>query len=197
MSTINKKQISEALIKAMQREELHTREAAEKLNLNPCYLSMVQNPNSWDAMSKASCIRLEEWFNTNSPLGLFSIPEGEEIWKAKEKPVKTDAAHVTFKDDKSDIAVAASEKKSKQKDKPPKFNYDFLKDAKFMNYKEVEAEFTDLIAREIGKLEQKLTILPVLQTTDPARQKIAIDIEINLVVNVRKCGYNVKTTNRY
>jgi hypothetical protein len=36
MSEINKKQISEALIKAMQREELHTRETAQKLNLNPC-----------------------------------------------------------------------------------------------------------------------------------------------------------------
>ena len=186
MSTINKKQISEALIKAMQREELHTREAAQKLNLNPCYLSMAQNPNSWDAMGKASWIRLEEWFNTNSPLGLFTIPAGEEIWKPKEKPVKADATNVTFKDDKSDIAIAASEKKTKKAEKPPKFNYDFLKDAKFMNYKEVEAEFSDLIAREIGKLEQKLTILPLLQTTDPARQKIAIDIEINLVVNGQK-----------
>jgi hypothetical protein len=185
MSTINKKQISEALIKAMQREELHTRESAQKLNLNPCYISMAQNPNSWDAMGKASWIRLEEWFNTNSPLGLFTIPAGEEIWKAKEKPAKTDAANVTFKNDKSDI-TAATEKKTKKAEKPPKFNYDFLKDAKFMNYKEVKAEFTDLVAREIGKLEQKLTILPVLQTTDSTWQKIAIDIEINLVVNGQK-----------
>ena len=64
MSTINRKQISDALKEAMNREELHTRDAARALNLHPCYISMAQNPNSWDAMGKAPWVRLEEWINT-------------------------------------------------------------------------------------------------------------------------------------
>jgi hypothetical protein len=189
MSDINKKQISEALIKAMQREELHTREAAHLLNLNPCYISMAQNPNSWDAMGKASWIRLEEWFNTNSPLGLFQIPEGEEIWKPKEKTVKSEPDMLVVSSKEVSAAIGKVKKTLKKEEKPPKFNYDFLKDAKFMNYKEVEAEFTDLVAREIEKLEQKLKFMElpaVLETADLVRSKIAIDIEINLVINGQK-----------
>lgn len=88
MPEINKKAISEALIAAINREELHTRQAASYLNLNPCYLSMAQNPKSWDAMGKAPWVRLQEWFDTNEPLNKFQIPDGEEIWKPKEKPLE-------------------------------------------------------------------------------------------------------------
>jgi hypothetical protein len=186
MSEINKKQISEALIKAMQREELHTRETAQKLNLNPCYISMAQNPNSWDAMGKASWIRLEEWFNTNLPLALFEIPAGEEIWKTKEKVIKTDP-EMTILSSKEVVtkSISKSAEKTEKPHRPPKFNYDFLKDAKFMNFKEVEAEFTDMVAREIEKIGKKM-MLPVQPTTDHIRQKVSIDIEINLVINGQK-----------
>lgn len=60
MNTINRKEISEALKEAANREDLHTREIAQKLNLMPCYISMAQNPKSWDSMSKAAWVRLEE-----------------------------------------------------------------------------------------------------------------------------------------
>jgi hypothetical protein len=85
MPDFNKKAISEALIAAMNREELHTRQAASYLNLNPCYISMAQNSKNWDSMGKAPWIRLQEWFDTNEYLNKFQIPDGEEIWKPKEK----------------------------------------------------------------------------------------------------------------
>jgi hypothetical protein len=85
MPNIDKKAISEALVQAMNKEELHTRQCASYLNLNPCYISMAQNPKSWDSMGKAAWIRLRDWFDTNEPIHRFQIPDGEEIWKPKEK----------------------------------------------------------------------------------------------------------------
>lgn len=81
----DKKQISAALIEHLNREELHTREAAKFLNINPCYISMAKNENSWDAMGKTAWIRLEQWFYTRENIKDFKIPEGEEIFVVKKK----------------------------------------------------------------------------------------------------------------
>jgi hypothetical protein len=84
----DKKAISAALIEQMNREELHTREAARFLNINPCYISMAKNENSWDAMGLKVWYRLNDWYVSNGKLSEFVIPEGEEIWQPKAKPVK-------------------------------------------------------------------------------------------------------------
>ena len=81
-----KKEIAEHLKEAMSREELNTRLAARFLNLNPSYISMAQNMNSWDSMSKAAWERLYEWHcqdNCHQKIRSFIIPEGEAIY---EKP---------------------------------------------------------------------------------------------------------------
>jgi len=85
MNPASRQMIMEALREAMSKEELHTRGAAQALNLNPCYVSMALNPKSWDSMGKAAWIRLTNWYNTREPLGSFQIPDGEEIWKPKER----------------------------------------------------------------------------------------------------------------
>lgn len=100
----DKKAIQEHLLEAIDREEMHSRQVALCLNLNPCYISMAKNEKSWDAMGAKAWERLAEWHQTRLPLSEFRIPEGEEIFvpkpyqpkekaagekqKAKEKPVK-------------------------------------------------------------------------------------------------------------
>lgn len=91
----DRKQISAALIEHLEREELHTGEAAKYLNLNPCYISMAKSEKSWDAMGKKAWDRLEEWFNTRENIRDFQLPEGEEIWK---KPERDPAARITEPD---------------------------------------------------------------------------------------------------
>jgi hypothetical protein len=83
MSTIDKKQISEALRAAMNRENLHTSQVARFLNLNPVYVSMALNPNAWDHIGKTAWIRLEDWMLSMAPIKEFIIPEGEEIFVRK------------------------------------------------------------------------------------------------------------------
>lgn len=76
---IDKKQLSSALIEAMDKEELHTSECARLLNVKPCYISMARSEKSWDAMGRAPWIRIEEWLNTRAPLKEFVIPKDEPI----------------------------------------------------------------------------------------------------------------------
>lgn len=83
MSTINKKEISEVMIEAMNREELNTRAVAQHLNLNPCYISMAKNPNHWDTMGITAWRRLQDWLDTRGKISEFKIPEGEEIFVPK------------------------------------------------------------------------------------------------------------------
>jgi hypothetical protein len=192
MKPTNRKEISEALKEAMNKEDLHTRDAAKYLNINPCYISMAQNPNSWDSMGKASWIRLEEWFNTNSRITLFEIPSGEEIWVPREKPVKTDGSDMAKR---TEIKIPKfAEKQTKQSnktDKPPKFNYDFLKGKDLLDTKEKEAELMDFIGLIIEKrLKEFQTTATLEATIDPTHVKVALDIEINLVLNGQKVRLN-------
>ena len=88
-----KKEIAEHLKEAMSREELNTRLAARFLNLNPSYVSMAQNMNSWDSMSKAAWERLYDWHcqdNCHQKIRSFIIPDGEAIYeKPKSKKRKS------------------------------------------------------------------------------------------------------------
>ena len=80
-----KKEIADHYMEAVNREELHTGDAARYLNLNPCYLSMVKTPRHWSSMSQAAWDRLEEWHESRDKIAAFVIPEGEEIFKKPER----------------------------------------------------------------------------------------------------------------
>lgn len=87
LSQNEKQQISEHLIEAMNREELHTRKAAEYLNLNPCYISMAKRVSSFNAMSAAAWERLADWHQSRDKISAFVIPEGEELYKPADRKV--------------------------------------------------------------------------------------------------------------
>lgn len=163
MGTLNKEQISDALIEAMNKEDLHTRAAAGHLNLNPCYISMAQNPKSWDSMSNPAWVRLEEWYGTRGPIALFEIPDGEEIWKPKERynGVRKEAVSMGLRAPNKNKEEGKKEGKKVEKSDPPPVQ---------------------------NKPPVKVEIEPKQepQFTDAVRLKVALDIEINLVVNGQK-----------
>lgn len=163
METLNRKEISEALREAMNKEDLHSRATATALNLNPCYISMALNPKSWDSMSNPAWLRLEEWYETREAIPLFKIPDGEEIWKPKErysgerKEAISMGLRAPNKNKEEDKKIVEKVKKT---DPPP---------VQDKQVKEVKT-----------KPEQKQ------EFTDAVRLKVALDIEINLVVNGQK-----------
>lgn len=87
MNQQRKKEIASHFVEALNKEDLHTSEAARFLNMNPCYLSMLKNEKHWDCMSGVSWNRLEEWHESRDTIRSFKIPEGEEIYKRPAKPV--------------------------------------------------------------------------------------------------------------
>ena len=105
MTTEDKREIVSALKEHIDREELHTSEAAKHLNLNPIYVSLAKNEKNWDSISRAAWERLEEWFFSRAPLKDFQIPEGEEIYKAKEKTRSIHAQESKEPDEHSPEAV--------------------------------------------------------------------------------------------
>jgi hypothetical protein len=112
MTPQDKKEIAASFMEHMDREKLHTSEAARFLNLLPCYCSMVKSEKSWDSMTKTAWERFLEWFNTRCNIRDFQIPEGEEILKRKEKPQqepKPEFKPLRQSIDDSDIALAADE----------------------------------------------------------------------------------------
>jgi|WetSurSiteA1Bulk_404760.scaffolds.fasta_scaffold41437_2 hypothetical protein len=172
---MDKKAISDALKEAMNKEDLNTRAAAKALNLNPCYVSMAQNPKSWDAMGKTPWIRLEEWFLTRGSISSFEIPDGEDIWKPKEKA--QDAP-------KKDVSKHSAGEKRKIAEYDPK---------KLNEEKEVEEhspENSDFLTA-IDKINEATefivkTVIPESMKHDPLKLKLALDIEINLTINGQK-----------
>lgn len=139
----DRKQISAALIEHLEREELHTGEAAKYLNLNPCYISMAKSEKSWDAMSTTAWNRLEEWFNTRENIKDFKIPEGEEIWK---KPERDPSTRIT----EPDVTKVRKERKSVDEHSPenlvhPKFPPDRVESHKDPSKKEKPGKSVNLI----------------------------------------------------
>lgn len=177
MNTINKQAISDALREAILRANLSSGQTARILNLNPCYISMAQNKKCWNSMGKASWLRLEEWINTREPLSGFVIPEGEIIWKPKEKE----------KNEAVKEAVFAKKTDEEKKEKP--VNTSAVPDPAFcVSRDEKLQEAYNEIARLEKEVEELVCLtkaVPDLDTSigDIIRQKLAVDIEINLVIN--------------
>lgn len=169
MTAIKKQAITADLIAAMQREELHTREAAKYLNLNPCYLSMAQNSKSWDSMGNAPWVRLQEWWDTRDLLSKFQIPEGEEIWKPKEKPEKATNEKKEKKTRKVYRAIAESISEIAESE---------------IAYRKV---MEDHDKRVIERNEPDTIPEPLkweLKAIEPARIPITLDLKINIEIQL-------------
>jgi hypothetical protein len=166
MNPASRQMIMEALREAMSKEELHTRGAAQALNLNPCYVSMALNPKSWDSMGKAPWIRLTNWYNTREPLGSFQIPDGEEIWKPKER------------DPAARITEPETPKKAKKEKKAKELNAIDTYSPKYVSLgiplTEIESEISKSFAREELRIEQKKD----LTTRIPIQLDLRINIEV-------------------
>lgn len=194
MNNLTKEQISTALIQAMEKEDLNTRAAAGYLNLNPCYISMARNSKSWDAMGKAPWVRLEEWVQTREALKSFRIPEGEEIWQPREKSGEPRAESREKKAQGTEQKAESGDQGSGSKMKLKFITAPKIEKKKKNNALNEQAkpaythseEYVQSLICKITDLTNMLEAKPAIVNIpipDPTRVKIAMDIEINLVVN--------------
>jgi len=85
----------------MNREELHTGEAAACLNVKACYISMAKNPELFASIPAKAWDRIEEWMQTRGKIRDFVIPEGEEIVAQKVYTPRTSMPELTPKEEKA------------------------------------------------------------------------------------------------
>jgi hypothetical protein len=198
MSTIDRVGIKEKLVASIDREGLPNREAARLLNIHPCYISMIKNEKSWDSIPPKIWTRFNEWFEGREMLKSFQIPDGEEIYKLKEKAVKPGVneeikpVYTNLNEKelevKKEVAVILK-KERKQGTKKAIYTEDFVR--------ELEAQLAfkeNLLHSALLQLEDKSKKNYALAADESKpslipefiKQKLMLDIEINLTINGHK-----------
>jgi hypothetical protein len=182
METINKKELSEKLRKALKEEHLWTKDASQLLNMNPIYISMMLNSNLFEKVGTSAWQRLNEWAATGDKLSNFKIPEGEEIWKPKEK-----TSNVGSFVDVGAKPVKVKKLIGKKIINIPEHGVDIETVKRDMEYIKMQ-EIADDVRAQLDNLNSRpapknLLVADTLTTEGPQRIKIALDIEINLVLN--------------
>ena len=204
METINKNLLSAALRKAMTDEHMWSHDAAKLLNINPIYVSMMLNSNSFDKAGSTAWKRIEDWFNTNDTLANFKFPEGEAIWKPKEKAdsidynIQSPKSKKKIKDNvvSKGKEIISETNKPDQPSTPEKTDRGKTTDDKLQkDYLELKSKCSGL-ELQIALKDKEISNLKELPSaelicTEPLRQKVAIDIEINLVVNGNRINIQI------
>ena len=176
-----KKLISEHLRDSITREDLTNREAAEMLKIQPGYISLVFNEKHRDSCPVNAWEKLEAWHTSRQTLKEWQN-FGQYV-EPKKQPEETPVLPIPGPENKPEmvyghretikVRVKTSKPKVKQKSKT---DPDKIQQEAFSKYSSTDAPFPVIPA----------VATPDVQFTDTARLKVALDIEINLVVNGQK-----------
>ena len=211
MNDIAKTNTQMKLARAMQREDLTQVEAAEALELPVVYIGCIRNKNRWDKVPDKRWEEVLRWVNSGQSLKEYAKKHGRVMpEKYEEKKEETGkklaedfiagdeaeqqiAEHVAtagFHNMKEIIRDKAPEGEALKEERP---------DGEAMVTMAFYREQVDKTSRRIKELEEtnnKLLMqlsqpqLPLslseLAVTDPATQKFAIDLEINILINGKK-----------
>jgi len=173
MNDIAKKATMEKLLHTIEVEKLESKsEIARKLGIRSNYISMILNEKQWPHCPKSAWEAVLNWLNSGYTLAQFSekFPVKEQPKKESEQPLIKIKPGVLEARQK---VLAEREKEATIIDK--------LAETKSEEVREQiikEAVKSHPIAVEALQSKQEFT--------DTARLKIALDIEINLVVNGHK-----------
>ena len=171
---MDKLQISEHLRDSLTREDLSNRQAAELLGIKPQYVSMALNVKMHDSMSKEAWERLNEWHESREKLNTFTC-SFEKLVETSDVAVISEGKKQPEPKQEKKKPVKVSKPKVKQKSDPDKIQREAFKEAR-RNASKHHASFP---VKPLPKTEE-------VQFTDTARLKVALDLEINLVVNGQK-----------
>lgn len=176
-----KKLISEHLRDSITREDLSNREAAEMLKIQPGYISLVFNEKHRDSCPANAWEKLEAWHTSRQTLkewqnfGQYVEQIKEDKTEPKETPVLPIPGPENEPEKIKPVKVSKPKVKQKRKTDPDKIQAEAFESAKD-------------IADHFGVPLMNLQDLPsyTLLPENTAHMKVALDIEINLVVNGQK-----------
>jgi len=89
MNDISKTNIKTKLEKAMESEDIRSSEAARIFGINPSYISMIKNPDTWVKCPISGWEEVLKWVNSGQGLKEYSEKHGKILpYKAEEIKLK-------------------------------------------------------------------------------------------------------------
>jgi hypothetical protein len=169
----NKKELSEALREAMDKEGLHTRDAARLLNINPCYISMALNDKSWDHLGISAWERIEDWMFTRGPLAEYKFPEGEAVFIPKAYVPK--AKKETAPEEHSPAAIISAKKQKIKKQRSDPQRRALVLELNRKEIDEIKTDFSKLYAM-VHEAEAKANT--ALLKNDESKQEVLKSVDL-------------------
>jgi len=172
MTPENKKEIQTRLKAALIEEHLFNAQAARILNFNPAYIAMMLNKKAWDHCPAKAWARVEEALRAGK-ISDFKIHEGETLYENRVKASKRMDAEMFCKVNKDKEPAGGSSLKPEDQspvDPPP---------PPVRNGRRMTEDELQKVLNKIGNL-----IPPENNITQ--RLRVALDIEITLIVNGQK-----------
>jgi hypothetical protein len=155
------------------------------LGINGTYLSMILNKNTWGKCPKSAWEAVLNWLNSGYTLAQFSkkFPVKEQPKKESEQPL------IKIKPGVLEARQRVLAEREKEKSMEPILtpaSDEFIKTA--MQGTDKPEKPAEQVIKEAVKTHPLAveSLQPKQEFTDTARLKIALDIEINLVVNGHK-----------
>lgn len=167
--------ISEKLNRAIEAEHIMLTEAARNLGTSSIYLSMIRYPKQWPRCAKSGWEAVYQWANSGQKLSEFSVQHGA-VSPRQAEELKPEVKKVLVEEMKEEL------KKEEVRQKAIKAIQETGKI--FMD--EAKKKEADNISTTAPLAVESVLPEPGQQFTDTARLKVALDIEINLVVNGQK-----------
>ena len=162
--------ISEKLNRAIEAEHIMLVEASRHLGTPANYLSMIRNPTQWPRCPKSGWEAVYQWYNSGQKLSEYSVAHSA-VSPKQLSELKPEAKQKLVAETKQALQKTANEvQKEAQR-------------------KEAEKPASN-VSLTAPLAVEKATPAPDVQFTDTARLKVALDIEINLVVNGQKIQIN-------
>ena len=167
--------ISEKLNRAIEAEHIMLVEASRHLGTPANYLSMIRNPTQWPRCPKSGWEAVYQWYNSGQKLSEFSVQHGA-VSPRQAEELKPEVKKVLVEEMKEEL------KKEEVRQKA----INAIQEIGKIVMDEVKKMPADNISTTAPLAVEQALPEPGQQFTDTARMKVALDIEINLVVNGQK-----------
>lgn len=173
--------ISEKLNRAIEAEHIMLTEAARNLGTSSIYLSMIRYPKQWPRCAKSGWEAVYQWANSGQKIREYSTAHGR-VAMPKPDELKPEVKKVLVQETKEAMKKEAEYIKQQMK---KEFENQALAEGLGRAKEELIREAANISTTAPLAVESVLPE-PGQQFTDTARLKVALDIEINLVVNGQK-----------
>ena len=173
ISESQKHAISEKLNRAIEAEHIMLTEAARNLGTSSNYLSMIRYPKQWPRCAKSGWDAVYQWANSGQKIREYSTAHGR-VAMPKPDELEPEVKKVLIAEVKTEL--------QKVKDEDEENRQKYEEAVRILAAEKPAANISNTAPLAVESVLPE----PGQQFTDTARLKVALDIEINLVVNGQK-----------